>query len=115
MRTPRDGAFVVGLETVWKTKASRCRERWRLLLLLLLLLLRCFIISFLRALKRRKQSSIPGGKPGLLNLLVVVLLLLLAVHRLPDCCIVQRLLPSKGVGRSIPMLTGRDTRGIKDS
>jgi len=113
MRTPRDGAFVVGLETVWKTKASRCRERWRLLLLLLLL--RCFIISFLRALKRRKQSSIPGGKPGLSNLLVVVLLLVLAVHRLPDCCIVQRVLPSKGVGRSIQMLTGRDTRGIKDS
>jgi peptidoglycan/LPS O-acetylase OafA/YrhL len=115
MRTPRDGAFMVGLETVWKTKASRCRERWRLLLLLLLLLLRCFIISFLRALKRRKQSSFPGGKPGLLNLLVVVLLLVLAVHRLPDCCIVQRLLSSKGVGRSIQMLTGRDTRGIKDS
>jgi hypothetical protein len=113
MRTPRDGAFVVGLETVWKTKASRCRERWRLLLLLLLL--RCFIISFLRALKRRKQSSIPGGKPGLSNLLVVVLLLVLAVHRLPDCCIVQRVLASKGVGRSIQMLTGRDTRGIKDS
>jgi peptidoglycan/LPS O-acetylase OafA/YrhL len=113
MRTPTDGAFVVGLETVWKTKASRCRERWRLLLLLLLL--RCFIISFLRALKRRKQSSIPGGKPGLLNLLVVVLLLVLAVHRLPDCCIVQRVLASKGVGRSIQTLTGRDTRGIKDS